>query len=138
MYSTRPTCASASPKRSRHGYRDRDQQTGAGTAELRIPKLRRGSYFAKLPRAAPHGREGTDGGDPGCHIQGIWTRSVDELVEALGLEGISKSQVSRLCEKIDERVQAFLDRPIEGDWPYVWLEATDVTVRRDRHIVLSR
>jgi putative transposase len=70
-----------------------------------------------------------------AYIQGISTRSVDELVNALGLEGISKSQVSRLCEEIDERVQAFLNRPIEGDWPYVWLDATYVKVRRDHHIV---
>src|SRR4051812_14203247 len=70
-----------------------------------------------------------------AYIQGISTRSVDELVKALGLEGISKSQVSRLCEQIDERVHAFLDRPIEGDWPYVWLDATYVKVRRNHQIV---
>jgi putative transposase len=60
---------------------------------------------------------------------------VDDLVKALGMEGISKSQVSRLCGEIDTRVQAFLGRPIEGEWPYVWLDATYVKVRRDHHIV---
>ena len=70
-----------------------------------------------------------------AYIQGISTRSVDDLVKALGMEGVSKSQVSRLCEQIDERVHTFLDRPIEGDWPYVWLDATYVKARRDHHIV---
>jgi transposase-like protein len=70
-----------------------------------------------------------------AYIQGVSTRSVDDLVKAMGLEGISKSQVSRLCSEIDARVQAFLTRPIEGDWPYVWLDATYVKVRRNHHIV---
>jgi transposase-like protein len=65
-----------------------------------------------------------------AYIQGISTRSVDELVKAMGMTGISKSQVSRLCQEIDERVQAFLERPIEGDWPYLWLDATYIKVRR--------
>ena len=70
-----------------------------------------------------------------AYIQGISTRSVDDLVKALGMDGISKSQVSRLCSEIDGRVHAFLVRPIEGDWPYVWLDATYVKVRRDHQIV---
>ena len=70
-----------------------------------------------------------------AYVQGISTRSVDELVKAMGMEGISKSQVSRLCAEIDERVQSFLCRPIEGDWPYLWLDATYVKARRDHHIV---
>ena len=70
-----------------------------------------------------------------AYIQGVSTRSVDDLVKAMGMEGISKSQVSRLCADIDERVDAFLTRPIEGDWPYVWLDATYVKARRDNHIV---
>src|ERR1019366_5638685 len=68
-------------------------------------------------------------------IQGISTRSVDDLVKAMGMSGISKSQVSRLCEQIDERVQAFLSRPIEGDWPYVWVDATYLKVRQAGRIV---
>jgi transposase-like protein len=70
-----------------------------------------------------------------AYVQGISTRSVDDLVRAMGMEGISKSQVSRLCGDIDERVQTFLSRPIEGEWPYVWLDATYVKARRDHHIV---
>jgi transposase-like protein len=70
-----------------------------------------------------------------AYIQGISTRSVDDLVKALGMDGISKSQVSRLCEDIDERVHAFLDRPIEGDWPYLWIDATYVKVRQNGRIV---
>ena len=70
-----------------------------------------------------------------AYIQGVSTRSVDDLVRAMGMTGVSKSQVSRLCEEIDERVHAFLDRPLEGDWPYVWLDAT--YERRARYQVLS-
>src|SRR5215211_7532816 len=70
-----------------------------------------------------------------AYIQGISTRSVDDLVKALGMSGISKSQVSRLCEEIDERVSAFLDRPIEGDWPYLWIDATYVKVRSNGRVV---
>ena len=57
-------------------------------------------------------------------IQGVSTRSVDDLVQAMGMSGISKSQVSRLCGEIDDKIQSFLDRPLEGDWPYLWLDAT--------------
>ena len=70
-----------------------------------------------------------------AYVQGVSTRSVDDLVKAWACRGVSKSQVSRLCEEIDERVKAFLDRPIEGDWPYLWIDATYVKVRRDRRIV---
>ena len=68
-------------------------------------------------------------------MHGISTRSVDDLVKALGMDGISKSQVSRLCEELDEKVNAFLDRPIEGDWPYLWIDATYVKVRQNGRIV---
>ena len=70
-----------------------------------------------------------------AYIHGVSTRSVDELVKAMGMGGISKSQVQRLCEEIDERVNAFLDRPLEGDWPYLWLDATYLKVRQDGRIV---
>jgi hypothetical protein len=60
---------------------------------------------------------------------------VDDLVKALGMTGISKSQVSRLCEEIDDKVQAFLERPIEGGWPYLWIDATYVKVRQNGRIV---
>jgi transposase-like protein len=70
-----------------------------------------------------------------AYVQGISTRSVDDLVKAMGMSGISKSQVSRLCEEIDGKVKAFLDRPIEGDWPYLWIDATYVKVRQAGRIV---
>ena len=116
--------------------RDRDWETRAGTVELRIPKLRHGSYFPafleprRLAEKARPRRMVKE-----AYVQGISTRSVDDLVRAMGMEGISKSQVSRLCGEIDERVRTFLSRPIEGEWPYVWLDATYVKARRDHHIV---
>ena len=138
---TETLCGAASGERSaerinqRNGYRDRDWHTRAGTVELRIPKLRRGSYFPSFLEPRRMSEKALTAVIQEAYIQGISTRSVDDLVKALGMEGVSKSQVSRLCEQIDERVHTFLDRPIEGDWPYVWLDATYVKARRDHHIV---
>src|SRR5262249_17595546 len=70
-----------------------------------------------------------------AYVKGVSTRSVDELVKAMGMTGISKSQVSRLWSEIDGKIATFLDRPLEGDWPYIWLDATYVKARRDGRIV---
>lgn len=119
----------------RNGYRDRTWQTRAGTVALKVPKVRKGSYFPEFLEPRRAAEKAMTAVIQEAYIQGLSTRSVDDLVKAMGMTGISKSQVSRLCEDIDERVHTFLDRPLEGSWPYLWLDATYLKVRRNGRIV---
>ena len=113
----------------RNGYRERDLETRLGTLELKIPKLRRGSYFPGFLEPRKTAERALVAVVQEAWIQGVSTRKVDDLVQAMGMSGISKSQVSSLCKDIDERVGSFLNRRLDGEWPYLWLDATYLKVR---------
>jgi putative transposase len=119
----------------RNGYRERDWDTRAGRIELAIPRLRKGSYFPSFLEPRRTAEKALVAVVQEAYVRGVSTRAVDDLVKALGAGGMSKSQVSRLCAEIDSRVNAFLSRPLEGRWPYLWLDATYLKVRDSGRIV---
>ena len=119
----------------RNGYRDRSLDTRLGSLQLRIPKLRQGSYFPPFLEPRKLTEKALVAVIQEAWVSGVSTRRVDDLVQAMGLSGIGKSTVSKLCRDIDERVNAFLDRPLTGDWPYLWLDATYLKQREGGRIV---
>lgn len=119
----------------RNGYRTREWETRVGTVNLRIPKLREGSYFPSLLEPRRRAEKALVAVVQEAYVHGVSTRKVDELVQALGLGGISKSEVSRLCAELDEHIEAFRNRPLEGRYPYVWLDAKYVKVREGGRVM---
>ncbi len=119
----------------RNGYRERALDTRLGTLNLRVPRLRQGSYFPGFLEARKTSEQALVAVIQEAWIVGVSTRRVDDLVQAMGLSGISKSTVSKLCKDIDERVGEFLNRPLTGEWPYVWLDATYLKQRQGGRIV---
>jgi len=118
----------------RNGYRERQWDTRVGSIALQIPKLRKGSYMPSLLEPRRRAEKALVAVVQEAYVQGVSTRKVDDLVQALGMTGISKSQVSRLCAELDEAVQAFRNRPLEGCYPYVWLDAKYVKVRENGRV----
>ena len=127
-----------SPERvtQRNGYRSRAWDTRVGTMELHIPKLREGSYFPSLLEPRRRSERALLAVIQQAYVEGVSTRRVDDLVKALGCEGISKSQVSRICQELDVVVDGFLGRLLDGGpYPYLWLDALTQKVREDGRIV---
>jgi putative transposase len=119
----------------RNGYRERAWDTRAGRIDLAIPKLRKGSYLPSFLEPRRTAEKALAAVIQEAYVHGVSTRAVDDLVKAMGASGVSKSQVSRLVEAIDARVDAFLARPIEGAWPYLWIDATYLKTREAGRIV---
>ncbi len=119
----------------RNGYRDRELKTRMGALNLRVPKLRTGSYFPAFLEPRRTSEKALVAVIEEAWIGGVSTRKVDDLVQAMGLSGIAKSTVSKRCKDMDDRVHEFLDRPLAGEWPYPWLDATYLKVRQGGHII---
>jgi putative transposase len=119
----------------RNGYRERDWDTRVGTIGLRVPRAREGGYLPSWLEPRKRAEQALVAVVREAYVQGVSTRKVDDLVKALGLDGISKSQVSRLCQSLDAEVERFRQRPLEEAYPYVWLDATFIKVRFDGRVV---
>jgi putative transposase len=126
-----------SPERTgqRNGYRERTWDTRVGSLELRVPRVRDGSYFPALLEPRTRAERALTAVIQEAYVQGVSTRRVDALVQALGMTGVSKSQVSRLCQELDAVVERFRSRQLQGPYPSVWLDATFVKVRVDGRVV---
>jgi len=118
----------------RNGYRERAWDTRVGTVELKVPRVRDASYFPWLLEPRRRAERALSAVVQEAYVHGVSTRKVDELVKALGMAGISKSQVSRLCEELDEEVARFRERPLDGPYPYVWVDATYLKARQDGRV----
>jgi transposase-like protein len=118
----------------RNGYRSRTWSTRAGELELAIPKIRRGSYFPSFLEPRKRSEQALVSVVQEAYVAGVSTRKVDQVVESLGLR-ISKSEVSRICQGLDEQVDAFRNRPLEGRYPYLWLDAKVERVRDGGRVV---
>jgi putative transposase len=119
----------------RNGYRQRSWDTRVGTVELKVPRVRDGGYFPSLLEPRRRAERALCAVVQEAYVHGISTRKVDELVKALGMGGISKSRVSELCEELDEEVGRFRGRPLEGPYPYMWVDATYLKCRQDGRVV---
>jgi putative transposase len=126
-----------SPQRvtQRNGYRPRDWDTRVGTVGLQVPKLRAGSYFPSLLEPRRRAERALAAVVMQCYVEGVSTRRVDDVARAMGVEGISKSQVSRICGELDELVAAWRNRPLDaGPYPFVWIDALSMKVREGGRI----
>ncbi len=122
-------------KGQRNGYRQRIWDTRVGAVELSVPRVRDSSYFPSLLEPRRRAERALSAVVQEAYVHGISTRKVDELVKALGMTGISKSRVSELCEQLDEEVERFRNRELEGPYPYIWLDATYLKARQDGRVV---
>jgi transposase-like protein len=118
----------------RNGYRQRSWDTRVGTVELKVPRVRDSSYFPSLLEPRRKAERALAAVVQEAYVHGVSTRKVDELVKALGMTGISKSRVSEVCKELDEEVERFRNRPLEGSYPYVWVDATYLKARQDGHV----
>src|SRR6266498_593064 len=119
----------------RNGYRARRWDTRVGTIELKIPKVTAGVYFPSLLEPRRRAEKALHAVVVEAYVKGVSTRKVDDLVRALGIDGISRSEVSRICKTLDTEVREFLGRPIEEPCPYLWLDATFHKVREAGRVI---
>jgi transposase-like protein len=119
----------------RNGYRERTWETRVGEIDLHIPKLRQGSYYPSLLEPRRRAEQALLAVVQQAYIEGVSVRRVDDLLKALGLTGIDKSAVSRICQQLDGVVEQFRQRPLQGAYPYLWLDALYMKVRQNHRIV---